>query len=92
MIWDGHKFPKNNYFLKNTIKKQWHYFLSKIVDSFAVVTDSVKEQLVINMGVDPSKIDVVYHSYDESIFSFHNNQILSTQSSNNNNSIYQVIL
>ncbi|WP_407330216.1 glycosyltransferase family 4 protein [Klebsiella pneumoniae] len=73
MIWDGHKFPKNNYFLKNTIKKQWHYFLYKIVDSFAVVTDSVKEQLVINMGVDPSKIDVVYHSYDESIFSFHNN-------------------
>ncbi|WP_124073817.1 glycosyltransferase family protein [Klebsiella quasipneumoniae] len=49
-------------------KREWDFFISDIADSFAVVTETVKDQLIKQMGVEPSKIEVVYHSYDESIF------------------------
>lgn len=68
MIWDGSKFPKRNKFLSSFFKREWDFFISDIADSFAVVTETVKDQLIKQMGVEPSKIEVVYHSYDESIF------------------------
>jgi glycosyltransferase involved in cell wall biosynthesis len=68
LIWDGSKFPKKTVFLSNLFQKKWRKFLGDEVNSFAVVTESVKDELVKYMGVNPASIEVVYHAYDENIF------------------------
>lgn len=68
LVWDGSKFPKENKRINRYLVNKWLFFLKNIVNSFAVVTETVKEQLVKYMNVDASKIEVVYHSFDETIF------------------------
>ncbi|PLF81507.1 glycosyltransferase family 4 protein [Klebsiella quasipneumoniae] len=68
LIWDGSKYPKGNKYINKYLKKKWDYFLNNIANSFAVVTETVKEQLIKHMGVHHQKIEVVYHSYDEEVF------------------------
>lgn len=66
--WDGSKYPKQYSFNKKLILKWWSFFLKHRVNSFAVVTETVKQQLVDNFNIDKSKIVVVYHSYESSTF------------------------
>lgn len=68
-IWDGSKFPyEPKPMIKKYIALQWQFFLKNTVKNIAVVTQTVRDQLVEHMGVDRSKIEIVYHSYDENIF------------------------
>lgn len=68
LLWDGSKYPKGHNAIKSFLKKKWMFFFKNIVKSFAVVTETVKEQLIEYMEVDERKIEIVYHSYDEEIF------------------------
>lgn len=43
-------------------------FLKNTVKNIAVVTQTVRDQLIEHMRVERSKIEIVYHSYDESVF------------------------
>lgn len=81
LVWDGSKFPKGNKYIINYLRKQWLFFFERIVKSFAVVTETVKEQIIKFMGVDESKIEVVYHSFDESIFR-EKNRVLDNENIN----------
>lgn len=66
--WDGTKYPKKHNLYKDRIIKWWTFFLETRVKSFAVVTETVKQQLIDNYHIDKSKIVVVYHSYESSKF------------------------
>lgn len=68
-MWDGSKFPyEPKPIIKKYITLQWKFFFKNTVKNIAVVTQTVGDQLVEHMGVDRSKIEIVYHSYDESVF------------------------
>lgn len=69
LYWDGTKYPKKNIFLKKAIEKCWYGFLTKDVSSFATVTDKVASQIQNNFNIAANKFTVVYHAYDEKIFS-----------------------
>ncbi|WJV40595.1 glycosyltransferase family 4 protein [Raoultella terrigena] len=68
MIWDGSKYPKESKYLDHISQKCWLIFLKKTVRSFAVVTETVKAQLIKNYEIEESKIKVVHHAFDNSIF------------------------
>lgn len=68
LYWDKSKYPKTPVFAYEYIHKCWVCFLRDTVNAFAVVTPEVKFQLVEHMGIEPKKIVVVYHCFNESIF------------------------
>lgn len=68
MLWDGSKYPKEPRLFKELVKCNWLRFLHERVNSFAVVTEAVKKQLVEYLNIPQEKIVVVYHSFDNSIF------------------------
>lgn len=66
--WEGGNFPKKYFFSSSLLEKKWRRFLEQKVSAFAVVTDNVKLQITKNFNVNPDKVFVVYHSFDETIF------------------------
>ncbi|MFV8193445.1 glycosyltransferase family 4 protein [Acinetobacter soli] len=75
-VWDGSKYPHPTRLFNKYINLSWDFFLNNIVNKIAAVTECVKEQLVLYKNIDKSKIQVVYHSYDEKIY-FYNNKFRS---------------
>ncbi|VUT02256.1 glycosyltransferase family 4 protein [Klebsiella spallanzanii] len=66
--WGGGNFPKKYFFSSSLLEKKWRRFLEQKVSAFAVVTDNVKLQITKNFDVNPDRIFVVYHSFDETMF------------------------
>lgn len=68
LYWDGLKYPKNNVLFNKHIENCWHGFLTKDVSSFATVTDKVARQIQENFNIPAQNFTVVYHAFDERIF------------------------
>lgn len=68
LYWDGSKYPKNSVFFNKYIETCWHDFLTKDVAAFATVTDKVASQIQANFNIPAEKFTVVYHAFDEKIF------------------------
>lgn len=64
--WDGTFYPKKR-FVNAFVRRQWKKFLQN-VKRVASVTKYTKDELQRYIGIEIQKIDVVYHSYDETIF------------------------
>jgi glycosyltransferase involved in cell wall biosynthesis len=65
--WDGSFHPKKT-FVNNILIKYWKAFLQQDVRHIFTVTQGAKDSLILNMNVNHSRITVVYHSYDSSIY------------------------
>ncbi len=65
--WDEVFYPKKLFYSKKLLKK-WEFFLNNKVEQIFAATHFTKESLILNKKVYPSKISVVYHSFDDNIY------------------------
>ena len=65
--WDKSFYPKRVLVNKKLIFF-WEKFLKNRSNYIFAVSSETKNQLVKNLGIDPNKIKVVYHSFDDNIF------------------------
>lgn len=66
--WDESAFPKKLFYSK-TLVKYWKSFLNNKIKHIFTVTDFTKQSLMKNMEIPDSKISIVYHSYEDNIYS-----------------------
>jgi len=70
--WDGSFVPKSKKVTKE-LKEKWKVFIENKCSTIFTVTEIAKEQLCKYYEVDPSKIFVVNHSFDETKFKYKSN-------------------
>lgn len=66
--WDESVFPKKLFYSKSLVKYWKSFLINKIKHIFSV-TNFTKESLMQNMQIPASQISVVYHSFEDKIFS-----------------------
>lgn len=68
-IWDGSVYPKKKFVTKR-VMRVWKNFIENDIQHIFAVSNRTKSQLIENYTLSESKINVVFHSFDEHIFKY----------------------
>ena len=71
--WDKSYFPKK-LFVTDWLIAFWERFLQENVIEIFTVTTQTKNELINNLNINEHKINVVYHSFDNKVFKYFNNE------------------